>query len=372
VIISPSDDSSIDPDVISEAVCRWNKLRQLSVTNLSAGALMHLATLPDLQDLSLVTSETSIPDHEFAPPHVTAFRSLQSLTICSPGVAFATRIVKTWSWPPALKTVAIRPKGDDSSSLLEDLFHALNQRCHHSSIEGLSLGNCADTSLREQVFREGFQVRMEHIEPLLVFSNLITLSLVPSGELDLDNAVVDVMAQAWPRIQRLELGHPRMPSRPSRVTLQGLISFAKHCPRLMDLSISLNAGATELEERKPGSGVYSETLISLDVLTSPIECSAKVAAFLSDIFPNLSCLVASRYGAPNPADRDALLEWERKWVKTRYLITTARAQAHPYRTSETPKIDYDDSHRPYRFLPDVRLEYRKENVRRRLALKFEA
>ncbi|KAJ7139179.1 hypothetical protein C8R44DRAFT_561445, partial [Mycena epipterygia] len=95
------------------------------------------------------------------------------------------------------------------------------------------------------------------------------------------------MARAWPRITLLSLGAGRSRHIPSRVKLEALYAFAKHCPNLFSLDMTFDATEIPDMQNPEKKSVIQQSLRVMDVALSPISEPRCVAEFLSAIFPRL-------------------------------------------------------------------------------------
>lgn len=147
------------------------------------------------------------------------------------------------------------------------------------------------------------------IEPLLSLPNLAHVILRPHHPLDVGDQLLEEMSKAWPRLRHLALDCDTW-VRSLRITLQGLLPLVKGCPHLEHLELCINAKVTPFSlEAPPGRGVSGVKLTTLVLGYSPIANSAKVAAFLMDVFPNLTEIQGS----------------SSMWVQTQAHLKTFRA-----------------------------------------------
>lgn len=126
-------------------------------------------------------------------------------------------------------------------------------------------------------------ITFEALSPLLTFTCLTQVIIINYG-FDLDDENLQIMASAWTCLQALVLItlNPRH-SQP-RITINGLVSLVQHCPSLVDLTIAFDASQAYLRAE---GGARNERIHTLGVSHSPIGDLDKVAALLSDMFPNL-------------------------------------------------------------------------------------
>ncbi|KAF7356909.1 hypothetical protein MVEN_01026700 [Mycena venus] len=234
---------------ISRFVCTQRHLESLVAIGLDHTALTHIARLPGLRYLWLMSDTRPIPILPFRPPaghpHFPALSNLK---------------IETMELAPVLL--------------------AFLAKC---SLVGFKIVARGRTKLYTKM----------HQTSLFSFGNLVTLSLSHAVGFDLDDEVAQDMAHAWPRIEMLWL-----PSGPSyrmtpRVTLKGVHAFAERCPHLRVLNMTFDA--TVVPKIGTENNVSQPSLAGLNVGYSPIGKPRSVAEFLAATFP-LFRVVASHKG----------------------------------------------------------------------------
>ncbi|KAJ7149489.1 hypothetical protein C8R43DRAFT_1236499 [Mycena crocata] len=134
-------------------------------------------------------------------------------------------------------------------------------------------------------------VDLQALQPLLCFNNLVEVQLADGVGFDLDDAAVEALARACPRLEHLSLRDAGLEYLPwAHVTLAGLVAFAKHCPQLQSLGLAVNA--TVVPERGTVDiMIRQNSLAILEVsnlpITAEIHDERGVAEFLSITFPAL-------------------------------------------------------------------------------------
>lgn len=308
-------------DAVSAVVLGWNHLRRLSVTTLSADALCHVATLPSLTKLKLRDVRNASTLSGFpAREDVCYFPSLEDLYVTSQGIAFCVRLVMMMSSSPDLTSVHIKIRTPSTSSQWQNLICAIQRHCHHSSVTSITMES---DSIQEHDPEECLLrfCGLNHLRPLYSFSNLNTLHLRPDCVIDLDDTDVQELAYAWPHMHALTLFGLLVTDSP-RVTLPGLVPLAQNCPQLTELSISFDGRSAPHPKREP-QGCYSTALTYLHIQESPIAKPLWVAAFLTDIFPELSIVDCG------VEEGDECTEDDQSWMKVQNLIhifTSVRSQ----------------------------------------------
>jgi hypothetical protein len=273
-------------EAISAAICGWRELKYLSTYALSSNGLRHAAMLPNLEMLYLFDIKDAYPPGLPLPGNTSAFRALSYLEIYCDKPTFCTGIVRAMS-NGILEKVMLEYGVPATSLDWMEFLTALDEHCGHTSLLEIHASSSNYPSIEVDQAPD-FIIRATHLKPLFSFRRLTDVYLHPCGFFDLDDADVQSIAMAWPDIQILyldgKLEGPEGPERP-RATLSGLTSFAEHCKKLCNLTIAVDA--TVIPILKPGPKISSESLTELHVLHSPIAQPKQVAAFLSDLFPNL-------------------------------------------------------------------------------------
>ncbi|RDB14740.1 hypothetical protein Hypma_016473 [Hypsizygus marmoreus] len=217
------------------------------------------------------------------PPGSCAFPVLRTLKLSSPDFSYCTNLVKPMAPDCALKTIGFSAAKRLPSTLTEwtRMIYTLVDKCRHSALEELLIKDLdADRELANRLHASR---GVDHLKPLLAFTQLTFISLYAVGGFSLDDALVDEMAMAWPHLQQFHVcGHLRAPL--PGTTISALASFARHCKRLRSLTITFNARDECIPDPTPIPQSFNAMLSFLDVRNSPITSAAPVAAFLSSIF----------------------------------------------------------------------------------------
>lgn len=271
--------------VISTTICHWNNLRCLQVGALSADALVHIATLPSLEVLRLIHDCQSLStDFPYHLPFA-GFPSLQKLLVICPGLSFCTQLVASMLPGVSLTSISFCiNRLHPTSAEWNDLLNSIKRTCRHSYLLHIGIWDVWQ-GLEHPDNRP--ILTTDHLQLLFPFTNLLSVRLETIGTFDINNFTVAKMAVSWPNIYRLSLvGEATL--KPT-ISLAALPPLAKYCPRLNSLTLAFNA--TLVPRAKPVQRFHSPLKV-LDVLNSPINDSGYVAAFMSDIFPNLNSVVA--------------------------------------------------------------------------------
>ncbi|KAG5634039.1 hypothetical protein DXG03_006362, partial [Asterophora parasitica] len=87
-------------------------------------------------------------------------------------------------------------------------------------------------------------ITLDTLRPLLACPNLTSLELVHQYPLALSHADIEALAKSWPSAEILLLNTEPAALDRSPLTLCALLPFAKHCPKLRELGLFLDASAS--------------------------------------------------------------------------------------------------------------------------------
>lgn len=260
---------------VSQFVCGWENLQTFlgnySGHGVTDEALIHLASLPTLSRLKINLKHNSLP--LALPPQ--PFPGLRDFTLSASHVGVVIDLLKSHHVLP-LQSLTL--DFNITATALTELLHVMRDHCAHSCLTRLFLRYDFDISNASDV------IDPDTLRPLLAFTNLARLDLDCSYDVeDVDDTLLEEMAAAWPRLERLMLGPNRSSGRSSHVTLAGLVPLARYCPQLEFFSLPFDTSSME----RPGTKFRNRQLTELGVGCSRIADATAVAEFLSDIFPNL-------------------------------------------------------------------------------------
>jgi len=131
--------------------------------------------------------------------------------------------------------------------------------------------------------------------PLTFFENLGRIDINVDHAIYLNDDDLESLASSWPHLHYLSLNDVSGWRVKSGITHFGLLAMLECCPSLQTLCIALNTDSfKEVPADRPGEGIENTSLRILGLADSTIESSetVAVAAFLSDIFPNLTDITA--------------------------------------------------------------------------------
>ena len=278
----------------------WAGLGSLTLYGMDLSTLTDdLARLPALTTLGLNYCRAI---DSASPSTLKGFPMLRYLDVYSSNIDCCLHVLKQMSCTPLVR-LHLHIAGTSCESQWVELFSILPNGISRDSLATVWFSTPINVPLRFQT-----------ISPLLQFRCMSHLTCAQASVgldagVDLDDNDMACIAKAWPCLKSIAICPPG--SVPSRLTLRALIPFAEYCPQLEDLSMKMNATAVEFNEyeEKPGKGLHGGRLWRLHVFDSPIGNPACVAAFISDIFPNVT-RISGAFGHDERKPR-------RKWYEVR-------------------------------------------------------
>ncbi|KAI1786374.1 hypothetical protein LXA43DRAFT_1110108 [Ganoderma leucocontextum] len=349
------------------------------VLNVNSQASLASAHAPILSSVAVNTSERLCAFHVgdmainlYALRHLAELPSLMILgiklddAITAPDLAFLREPGKTYF--PRLQGLHLGHSRD--LSLLSLFVEHVQPTCTHLKNIDLDNREGAHTieviSLDCWVYPEspGPHVLTEdHLRPFFALRQLTCFNLNVRCEFDINNATLERVAAAWPKLTVLGLG-PAHEATTSKVTLDGLIPLARGCLRLKRLGLTIDA-AVPMEApidlngpcgswllHGPAANVDLAMLPNPRIVTpkhfqrkplddsenpleelrlgrSPIRDPAAVAGFLSCFFPKLKTVHGQwrpmELLDPEFLDGDPHLDWSEEEV--REIIAEAEWEA---------------------------------------------
>ena len=328
---------------ISEALCAWGKLTEISCGGLDATALVHLGGQTTLRKLSFSLPNSkacldSLPFRAFA-----SVRDFEIHAVTLPClIAFITRV----GGSPA--SMRMEVDTNPSPSAVSSLFTALGQfqlrdlslrlvnqsplvmavqnappilpfpflnlhtphpiLLHHPNHHPTPAVHLVPPTHGSHIFLNQVAASQPTLPsttfhvltardfaPLTFFENLGRININVDHAICLDDGDIKSLVSSWPHLHSFSLNDVTGWRVKSNITHFGLIAMLELCPHLQTLCIALNTDALkEVPQDRLGQGIENTLLQKLGLADSAIEThkTVIVAAFLSDIFPNLTGILA--------------------------------------------------------------------------------
>ncbi|KAJ7123200.1 hypothetical protein C8R44DRAFT_785528 [Mycena epipterygia] len=300
--------------LISDAVCGWQHLKDLSIANLDKTGFLHIASLSSLTKLNLHSVKGSaspyLPECLCGP----TFPALKELEISCETLRFCSGIIRVIS-SRQFEGLSIYPLANWTAVAWKELHTTIHDCLDHNAFGLMEVSYWKGTPSRPADIAP-YILSSDTLRPLFAFKKLGSISFQIYPGVDVDDESLEEMAAAWPEMHSLEFGSEVLITERPRATLKSLIAFARHQPELTSLGIRMNVSDVPEFSQVPGRRI-SHSLNSLNVGTSPIELSETtgVAAFLSNLFPDLEYLFS--FDAPSA---EPLITYEKNWNRVSDML----------------------------------------------------
>ncbi|KAJ7658623.1 hypothetical protein DFH06DRAFT_1327197 [Mycena polygramma] len=323
VNIAIAADPDVDLQPLSRFVARLPLAETISVPWLQQDALEHLSKLPTLKSLTMGRCPKALPVS--AAPIAFAFTALRHMSLNDGTLADVTLLLRMCR-DVSLETLRVDldnghhhpPEAD-----VQAFVTAVAESISPSRLTRLRL----QTSIRWWGRTDPlYLIQPDTLTLLICFKNLTFLDITCAFGFDLDDDTVSQMARAWPQIQTLRLaGILPSTSRP-RATLASLCSIARHCPRIVTLTLAFDGSVIPSPcAASPGVVVRNESLRQMNVLHSPITTPITVGRFLFGVFPNLYRITTSREGMDDEGEaqlqeHEDAIRYHRCWTELHQIL----------------------------------------------------
>lgn len=312
----------------------WTSLRSLkcSGSSNSAETWTLLTLLPNLEILNLVLSPSSVDRRLLARPghgDETSFHVYSSLRRFKLSVVdrAASHLFPrlTMLSCPRLEALVISLSVDEQPDerFAQTLFSAISQMCSSRVLQTLKITwDPLLTVVAETTWFEASIVHFDVLSPLLSFVNIRTFSSNTFLFIDLDDAKMLEISQAWSSLVSFNLvPGPRVRHPRAQLTLKSLEYLSRNCPQLEEFGAVIDS---QLIPERPSIATDDSgercRLISLSLVDSVITNPESVALYLSSLFPSLvsvfqSCVMDEEYS-----------KYQELWREVERLVRDFRKQ----------------------------------------------
>ncbi|KAJ3522168.1 hypothetical protein NMY22_g12005 [Coprinellus aureogranulatus] len=314
-------------DSLVPYIRQFDDLHALSIPNLPADALAHVASLPNLQNLRL----NDIGPRIIPPPSVlltyASFRALRILSLVSVEMEHFYGIIQhippttplqllSISHAPPHTVQASRKNFKGLLSKWQAVVTLANSHCNPDTLLWIDLEDSSYFGPGELTPLFPIQPDAEDpletidITPLFRFKNLKTVELSFAHGLWLTKDVAQGIPQAWKSVEFVDLSTNYPPYRQPRITLEDVVRLVAACPKLWGLGLNFDAMN---DMPTPGKLILEKPirrLVHLKVGNSPIVSTEDVTDFLGLHFPRLHKIETWKVG-----DYGIAPDYSEKWAK---------------------------------------------------------
>ena len=265
---------------LSRAVCNFQKLDRLVIRHpIDGGALRHLFLSPQFTQLVFTNQEWNLGELLIFPFDI-PFSSVKEITLSGPDLAYITGLLRSehQTFSTAEFFLGVTP----TSQLIHYFLTALVSQPRQSSLTSLTLKSHTQSRQEDDV---DYSLLHNTLQPLTLLHNLRELRIDLDNRISLNDTELAGLAHGWPLLQVLKLDFMDASST-KRVTLRGLLLLSVTCPKLREVSLSVDC--RKIPIKGVSTGVCSVSLEETTFRKSPIEDSYLVAAFLLTHFPSIT------------------------------------------------------------------------------------
>ncbi|KAH7905381.1 hypothetical protein BJ138DRAFT_1164847 [Hygrophoropsis aurantiaca] len=272
---------------MSQVVESLHHLRTLKVNVINGKAIAHLASLP-----SLTSASFALDMYADALPAVSAlptkpFPMLATLVIRARSIRYVEDFLLLVKISPTF--IDVRLQTYCRATHTSNFFATLSNSCRAESLETLIVHECTTMELLPWQRSSRFVLGVQDLRPLFRLTRLRVVQLELACNFDIDDAVIEELARAWPELTSLHMNE-NMGWAASKITYQGLLALLNHCTKLSSLSIDIDFRSLEempVPSACPCNGLSNKLMEEMSLGNSRIDKPANVAAFMSAVLPNL-------------------------------------------------------------------------------------
>jgi len=279
------------PQDLSALMCKMSELRGLATgsRSLNLDALRHLASLPRLHKLQISNTSKDILE-SIRTPHCAVFSELQQLTLHETDIPSFTRLIARLK-PLRLQALTLFIEPNPTAAEIHSIFSVLEKSTQHVNLHRVVLKLLWREADNTVPYRRGDSIIDGSIlEPLLSFRNLTVVELNLPCAFDIGDEQVRAMAEAWPRLRRLQLGSLIGRWEAPSVTCTGILSLVRNCRELEYLALPFNGSGDSVPLRSsltPADVNKRITYLHVGNGETKSVYTERVLQFLRYIFPRL-------------------------------------------------------------------------------------
>lgn len=281
----------------------WTHIEELSISNVPCTALVHLAALPCLVNLTIRELHDASPlDYSeednirgrlaTLASHTThSFPMLQCLQLFSSSIkhlAAFLQILPPGNQLDTLKCIFIG-NSDQDETANRNLITTIQHHCNSRTMQRLVIRD--DTEPTE--YEEDQDLNEDaylSLWPLFSFTKLEWVHINLQLQVSFGPDELDSIIRSWPNLVKLKINVRLPSSRLPPIDHRHLLKLVYNCRHLRTLGLRFNATLVKGDETAPRDAILKEPapLTKLWVCDSPILSPSKVAGFLARHCPKLT------------------------------------------------------------------------------------
>ncbi|KAL1739282.1 hypothetical protein HDZ31DRAFT_27431, partial [Schizophyllum fasciatum] len=337
-VTNPRADERPLDTIIARLVRQCTMLELVELSYVSPSCLQALGALPALHTL-YIGGLAGLDDEVWS----TAFTALKDLKVTG-RIEESLYLLRKLSGAQGLRSVSIIfsypsfrnniPVSRRRPQQIACLCEAITRYCPAALTHLNITDDTSMWSLHNSEQSPYYAIEFDCISALRSLKSLRELVIEPWGSIDLDDRDMESLLSAWPVIESLHFLRPYSPRfEPVFTTLAtpaALLSVARHCPRLREMTFTFDAsGFRVVHGGRPGGGLTQSSLVMLDAGTyvwDHDDLTVALAALISDVFPALTNITSDAQREANALNEgEDIPEEYRKLEKLREMVTLANS-----------------------------------------------
>ncbi|KAJ7168996.1 hypothetical protein C8R46DRAFT_1350448 [Mycena filopes] len=273
-------------------VARLHHLRVLTTPIFQSRTIHLLASLPDLESISLaINLPNDTGSNDVSPPHVPTFPSLRKLSLQSNTTRSPAYFINMLD---DCRLVSLALKFNQHASAVA-----------HTRLNTAIATHCVTSVLTTLSVEYADPVVAQILHPFCAFGNLQSLAIT-APHFQLTDAQLGVLASSWPRLQSLYLTPLDSTDLAPTLTLESLQALAENCPNLTNLGIEIDARVV------PATAATQHLKVKwLVVYSSPVATDFAVTRYIGEVLPQIEIIMSDAGNAAWARVIDFIL-WSRR------------------------------------------------------------
>ncbi|THH20894.1 hypothetical protein EW146_g549 [Bondarzewia mesenterica] len=283
---------------VSELLLTSPPLTVLSVAvNLTAEALAHVSMMPQLQELDMLVSELDTRSIVSLASENSLFPALHTIDISDINLWASIGLFESFRERRDIERISVNcPNSWAPEGIMGHFCFVVSEHCSVDMLRDfdLSLNEFAEDFLDDQDPSEFPIYGIQELEPLFSFHRMEYFNF-SYWKVDLDNSFLEAMPSSWPCLRHAHFWSVSkslgLQEHAPRMTVDGLIHLAKHCPHLSYLHLDLAlpscwAAYGSFKRDWDHAQQISLPSLLLAIRLPTHHWDSSITRFLLEIFPN--------------------------------------------------------------------------------------
>lgn len=291
---------------ILQPISQLQNLHTLSIWDLGNQGIEHIMQLQALRSLSLdLRGGPSIRDSQ-SHLQLPGFHDLEFFHLSADRLEDAFYLLNSLQVVRSKEIIACFNFAPDSKAMLTKFLAILQQKYDVDNLEHFTL----------KFLSGNVQTHADDFMPLQACRNLTQLHIRHGCDTSISGEELCPMVSAWPKLEALSIGGLSIGN--TIITFNGLISLLELRPSLTSLSLVIDTTKLDgIDIKRPGGGIFSKHLKVLTLGNSPIDSPQHVVLILSGLFPYLEQVELDYWDSYTLAQKKIMTD---RWMSVNTLL----------------------------------------------------